>query len=394
MKLRKLMLVLVSAMAAGVAAAESMRLADPAVLATIRDDVPTPPRGFLPEERARWVLPDLSRMPLAPPTGPVDTPAEYERNDGLMIRWGSQNALLTEMAVPITTGEPDMTLHIVVADSNMQASASSTLQSAGANLSRVNFIIAPTNSVWMRDYGPRFVSDAGRRSIVDHVYNRPRPLDDALPGVVSNLWSEPKFDIPLSHGGGNFHLFDNGVAFMTTLIQNENPALSAQQIRDHYLQYQGLDLTLVPPLPASFDSTQHIDMWMLPAGRKRVILSQYPNTGGVYTTPRQVTEDVATQLGGQGYTVFRTPGWRGSNGAHYTYANSVILNRNVLLCRFTGFETENAQALATFQQAFPNRNIVQVDCSGIITLAGAIHCIVMHVPTAYFYFENFEDSPP
>lgn len=359
-------------------AAAELRLADPAYLATIRDDEATLPRGFAPEERVRWRLPDLSQMPLAPPGGSVDTPAEYERNAGLLIRWGSQNALLTEMAVAMTNNEPDMILYVVVS-SALQASATTTLANAGANLSRVQFIVGPSDSVWMRDYGPRYIAENGRRSMVDHVYNRPRPLDDAVPGLVAQQTGETKFDIPLTHGGGNFHLFADGSAYMTRLIVNENPGLSEQQIRDYYMVYQGLDVTLTDPLPASFDSTQHIDMWMLPADGDRVIVNEYPNTGGVYSVPRQVTEATATLLANRGKTVLRLPGWRASN-SHYTYANAVILNNTVLMCNFNGYTAENANALAIFQQAFPARTIVPVNCSTIISLAGAIHCIVMHMP--------------
>jgi agmatine/peptidylarginine deiminase len=78
-------------------------------------------------------------------------------------------------------------------------------------------------------------------------------------------------------------------------------------------------------------------------------------------------------------TVWRTPGFR-SNNTHYTYTNSVVINNLVLLCRFNGFDTQNAQARAVFEQAFEDKTIVQVDCSSIISLSGAIHCIVMHVP--------------
>lgn len=368
------------------AIAQALKRADPAYLATIEDDEPTLPRGFTPEERARWRLPDLSRVPLAPPPGTVDTPAEYERNAGLLIRWGAQNALLTEMAVAMTHNEPDMTLHVVVS-SGLQATAASTLANAGALMSRVRFIVGASDSVWIRDYGPRYIDDSGRRSMVDHVYNRPRPNDDLVPGLVAQQLGETRYDIPLTHGGGNFHLFADGSAYMTRLIVNENPGLSEQQIRDHYLAYQGLDLTLTDPLPASFDSTQHIDMWMLPADGDRVIVNEYPNTGGVYSVPRQVTEATAALLASRGKSVLRLGGWRASN-THYTYANAVILNRSVLMCNFNGYAAENANALAVFQQAFPTRTIVPVDCSSIISLSGAIHCIVMHMPAAGTLLRN------
>lgn len=363
---------------AGTTAASQLKLADPAYLATIQDDEPTLPRGFTPEERAHWRLPDLSRVPLAPPLGAVDTPAEYERNNGLLVTWGYQNALVTEMAVPATTGLRDFTLYVVVR-SDLQASATSTLANAGANMQRVQFIVGNTNNVWIRDYGPRYINDDGRRSMVDHVYNRNRPLDDAIPGVISQALNETKYDIPLTHGGGNFHLFEDGSAYMTRLIANENPSLSEQQIRDYYMAYQGLDVTLTDPLPASFDSTQHIDMWMLPADDGRVIVNEYPNTGGIYTVPRQVTENTAALLASRGKTVLRLGAWR-ANNTHYTYANAVVLNEIVLTCSFNGYAAENANAQAVLQQAFPTRTIVPVNCSTIIGLAGAIHCIVMHMP--------------
>ncbi len=359
-------------------AANTLRLADPAFLATIRDDEPTLPRGMTAFEQSVWRVPDLSRMPFAPPSGVVDTPSEFERNAGLMIRWGSQNALLTSMAVAITTGEPNFTLYVVVS-AGLQASAQSTLTGAGANMAQVQFVVANSNSVWIRDYGPRFIDDNGRRAIVDHIYNRPRPLDDAIPGVFATILGETRYELPLSHGGGNFHLFDDSSAYMTSLIVNENPGSTAQSVRDAFLAYQGLNLTITDPMPASFDSTQHIDMWMLPADDGRVIVNEYPNTGGVYATPRQVTEAVATQLSNAGKTVLRLGGFSVS-GVHYTYANAVILNSTVLACQFNGYPNENQNAIAVFQQAFPTRAIVPIDCSGIISLAGAIHCIVMHVP--------------
>jgi agmatine deiminase len=346
-----------------------------AVLDAIVDDETAPlPRSLSPQERASWRLP--SRLPAVPPAVPVRAQAEYESNDGLLIRWGSQNALLTEMTVGVTTLTQDARMFIVVSSTAQQATATTTLQGAGADLSQVSFIVAPTNSVWMRDYGPRFVDAAGSRAMIDHTYNRPRPLDDALPTALAQQWNEARFDLPLVHGGGNFHLFANRRAFMTELILAENPGSSAQQVRDLYQQYQGLDVTLVTPFPSSFDATQHIDMWVLPVDDDELIVSSYPSSVG---SPATIADAFTVAREAEGFIVHRTPGWSAA-GAHYTYANAVVINEIVLVCRFNGYPTENAAALATFQAAFEDRTVVSVDCSSIISLAGAIHCIVMHVP--------------
>src|SRR5690606_23189118 len=108
--------------------------------------------------------------------------------------------------------------------------------------------------------------------------------------------------------------------------------------------------------------------------------------GGV---PRQVTEATASLMASRGYTVFRTPGWRTGN-THFTYTNSVIVNQTVLVCQFNGYPTQNAQALAVFEEAMPYHDIVPIDCSDIIGSAGAIHCIVMHVPYPVLFRDTFD----
>ena len=123
-----------------------------------------------------------------------------------------------------------------------------------------------------------------------------------------------------------------------------------------------------------------------------MLISEYPDTGGVYAVPRQVSEATAQLMRDRGYEVLRIPGWRGSNGAHYTYANAVVMNSKVLICRFQGEDQRNAQALSTFQTAFPSRQVVTIDCSDIISAAGAIHCIVMHISTTgVVFYSGFED---
>ncbi|MEZ5460712.1 agmatine deiminase family protein [Dokdonella sp.] len=361
------------------------RRADPAVLAGITDDYAfSLPRGLAPGEinLPPAAVPDL---PFAPPTGTVRAEAEFEANEGIVVRWGTFNSLLTEMTVPLTTATPPSTVYVVVSSTSQQNSASSTLQSAGADIAHVRFVIAPTDSVWMRDYGPRFIIDSGRRAIVDHTYNRPRPNDNLIPIAFGNYLGEPVYAMPLIHGGGNFHLFADRDAYMTRLIVNENPGLTEQQIQDTYLDYQGLDLTLTDPFPQSFDSTQHIDMWMLPMANGKVLISEYDasESGGI---PKAVSDSTAQLMAGRGYTVFRTPGWS-SGGTHYTYANSVIVNDVVLICRFSGQTARNAQARATYEAAMPGYDVIDVDCSSIIQSAGAIHCIVMHVPDLLYRSE-------
>ena len=332
--------------------------------------------AFLTPEEERLPRPRVPASFRAPPTGQVYCPPEYAPAAGLFIAWEAYETILTEMTVKITQNDPNATVWVVVDSTSERTTATNTLTSAGAVMSRVSFIVRVTDTVWIRDYGPLFIYEDDARNIIDHVYNRPRPNDDAFNDYLATLWGVQQYDIPLIHGGGNFHLFGNGEAFMSSLILDENPGLSAQDVKDLYLAYQNLDLTIYTGFPSSFDSTRHIDMWMFPLGDYKVLIGQYqPATGQPYT----ISEGAVTDLLGRGYTVYLTPGWK--SGAHYTYTNAVILNNQCFISKFGGsYTAQDAQALAVFQSALPGYTIWQINCASIINAAGALHCIVMHVP--------------
>ncbi len=312
-----------------------------------------------------------------PPSGTIYCVPEYEPMEGLLIAWEGYTSLLTSLAVGITSGDPEAKVFVVVDSSSEQSSVYSTLSSAGADMSRVEFVVRTTNTVWIRDYGPRYIYEDGERAIIDHTYNRPRPNDNLLNDYLAQIWNQAQYDIPLAHGGGNFHLFSNGDAFMSRLILEENGGLSEQDVIDLYAAYQNVDLTIYPGFPSSYDSTKHIDMWMMPVGDFEIVIGEYsPSDGQPYT----ITENATADLIARGYTVHRTPGWQ-SGGTHYTYTNAVILNNQLFVSRFGGsWGSRDSQALAVYEQACPDHDITQLYSGDIIHAAGAMHCIVMHVP--------------
>jgi agmatine deiminase len=371
---------------------DNLRMADPVVLERLREQDrrnPGLPRYMTGEEKRIWQLPDLSApMPRNLPDYMfLRPPAEYEPNDAILMRWGWPEAVLTSMIVPITTGDSRARVMLVVSGPSQQASASNTLASAGANVDRIDFVQAPSDSVWIRDYGPRFASGDFQRIIIDHEYDRPRPQDNQIPGAIAGQLDIPLYELPLAQGGGNYHSFANGEAFITDTILHYNPSVTEQQVIDYFAALQGVDLTVLGSLGvdqnggtggAWYDGTGHLDMWFIPIDDDTVVIGQYDENewNGI---PHDVTEDAVTLMQSRGYNVIRTPGWR-SGGVHFTYTNTVIVNDLVIVCSFNGYPTENAQALAAFEQAFPDRTVIQVGCSGIIGSAGALHCIVKHKP--------------
>jgi len=316
------------------------------------------------------------------PTGPVRCAAEYEPMEGIMIAYEGSSGwllILRRMAEQITT-VGNANIYVMCDTAGEASSVQTAMANQGADPARVHTFVRSTNTIWMRDYGPRYIFEGGVRAIVDHTYNRPRPSDNAIPDFWAGLRGEPEYQIPLVHGGGNYHLDALGESATTRLINNENPGLTEGQIVQLWRDYQNLDTTMFNPFPTNVDSTQHIDMWMQIASDDTVVISDWPLQQG--STQDQICETAAADFAGRGFNVVRVPAVL-SGGTHYTFTNVVMCNDLILLPEYDNIAaTYSSQALATWQAAFPGKTVVQVDCDAIVTAAGVMHCIVMHVPAS------------
>jgi agmatine/peptidylarginine deiminase len=345
-------------------------------------------RGLTAAERA-WLRDHPIRVPEAAtpaPVGPVRCVAEYEPMEGLIVAWegpSGQTTILRDMIKEITTtnatAADNAVVYVVVDTVSEQTTVNNTLIPRGVNMARVKYVTRATDTIWLRDYGPRYVYQGDVRAITDHVYNRPRPNDDTLPSYFSTFKKHPYYEHTLVHGGGNFHLNALNKAYCTELILNENPSLTTAQVLGIWQNYQALDTHIFPPFPASVDSTQHIDMWMQVIGDNKVIIGDWDLNRG--STQDTVCNDAAAYMASQGYTVYRTPS-RSIGGVHYTYTNMVIVNKLVLLPTFTGVDaTTNTNAFNAVSAAFgPEYTIKQIGSDALATSAGVMHCIVQHLP--------------
>lgn len=354
------------------------------------------PRSMTPAEEAFTKLNPIQAVQLrggGAPVGLVRTPGEYEPAEGIMMAWEGSNAwksILAQMTREITTTGEAKAI-IFVDTSGELSSASSLVAAQGADMSRVQFELEQTDTIWARDYGPRYIflgsqpdGTGGVRAIVDHTYNRPRPNDNGVPSYWANERNEPYFLIPLVHGGGNYHLETGspaGIGHATELINNENPGLSEAQIIQLWSDYQNLDTTLYDPYPAFVDSTQHIDMWMIILDDDKVMISEWVNEPSASWAI--TSNNAAADFAARGFEVFRVPAVR-SGGTHYTYTNAVICNDLVLVPLYTSGAASpfNNDALAVWEAAYPDKTIVQINCQALVTAAGVMHCIVKHVPAA------------
>ncbi len=341
------------------------------------------PRGLTEAERAVIAGAPLVALESAgAPAGVVRAVAEYEPMEGILVAYEGPSAwlaILREMGRHITT-TGDANLYVVCDTASEAATARAAFIAAGADGSRVFTTVRRTDTIWIRDYGPRYIYENGIRAIVDHTYNRPRPFDN----LFSSFWGpergEAVYTIPLVHGGGNYHLDALGGGAATRLIVNENPGLTSGAIVDLWREFQGVETALFNPLPASVDATQHIDMWMQIVSDDAIVISDWPLEPG--SSWDATCDAAAASFAAAGWTVTRTPAVR-QGGTHYTFTNVVMCNDLVLIPEYDNIPAVySQQALAAWRGAVPDKTVVQVDCDGIVGASGVMHCIVMHVPAS------------
>lgn len=294
--------------------------------------------------------------------------------------------------VAALTGDPahDEIAYVVVPNASEQSAAELQFQAAGADLSKVQFITLHTNTVWIRDYGPHYIWQDGVRAVVDSHYYPGRPDDNFLPTLLADdVLHVPSYDIGLYYSGGNFQAGPNRTGFTTSLVHTDNPDLSDEFIAELYRTYQGIDtLYILPRLPAEVDLTGHLDMWFYLVDPGTVVIAEYPS--GSNPDAITITNETAAYMESVlGYEVIRVPGYVGPHGnfpqdVHYTYANAFRVNDRIFIPSYgqgdTAFLERDAQALAAWQAAAPEAEIIPIDCYDLIPGSGALHCMVKQVP--------------
>jgi agmatine/peptidylarginine deiminase len=302
----------------------------------------------------------------AAPPGVVRNPAEWEPSEGVLVRWplGIPISLVAEMS-------EDVMVTTIVANASQEQSASSAYTSGGVNMANVQFVHAPTNTIYTRDYGPWFIFDDLSLAIVDPIYNRPRPQDDVIPQVIGGEWGLDVFGMDLIHTGGN-HMSDGlGLSASTKLVYNENPGKTQAEIHQLMLDYLGNDYTVLEYIQSG--GIHHIDCWAKFLGPSTVLVKDVAPTDSTYDELNERAEFLSQQISPWGvpYTVLRVfcP-----SGTWYT--NSLILNDKVLVPLFGGSYDDDA--LLVYQQAMPGYEVLGY--SGSWASEDALHCRTMGVP--------------
>lgn len=337
-----------------------------------------------------------SNVITTPPIGSaIRTMSEWEEVQSLIITWTSYLSVHREIIKAVQNETP---IIIVCSDSN---TVKNNLNSYGVPLTNLSFLIAPFNSVWIRDYMANsvYTNNVDSLVLVDWVYNRPRPKDDTLARSLANHLNIPLHETSSSpynliNVGGNYMTDGFGNDFASNLVLDENPSYNSSQIDGVMNSFMGTSNYIkMNTLP--YDGIHHIDMHMKLLDEETLLIGEYPagtadgpqieanlqyilsNYNSVFGTPYKVVRIPMPPEPGYGYP---------PDSYYYTYANNSIVNKTILLPTYPVNSTTPSEydtvAIRIIKEAMPGYNVVGINTKSTISASGSLHCITHSVGVA------------
>ncbi len=333
----------------------------------------------------------------------VRLPAEWEPQDGVLLAWPHAQtdwAPILPRVEPVflqLTREISHFEQVVIATAGLSA-LHNKLQAAEIDMARVTLAEVAFDDTWCRDFGPVTTLVDGGPRLQDFVFNGwggkfSAALDN---GVTAELQRQGVFAAPLSTRsmvleGGSIESDGNGTLLTTTqclLNPNRNPDLTKDQIEAELRRQLGCQriLWLEHGHLLGDDTDAHVDTLARLAPDDTIVYVACDDPEDEhYPALRRMAEELAAfrTAAGSPYRLLPLP-WP---AARYdaegqrlpaTYANFLVINDAVLVPTYG--DTQDAQALATVGAAFPEREIIAIDCSAVIEQHGSLHCLTMQLP--------------
>ncbi len=274
------------------------------------------------------------------------------------------------------------------------------LRTAGAAMDRVSLVQIPTVDIWIRDYGPTFVtreSGANRVAANRWVFNawgekyEAWLKDDSVASQVAEFLKVPLFESGLVLEGGSIEVNGRGACLSTEqclLNPNRNPDRTHGEIEQSLLDHLGITHLIWLGHGVSGDDTDgHIDNLARFVNPTTVICAvEKDSKDENYTALQENYERLqgATDQDGEKIEVvpIPLPGPVKEDGIRLpaSYANFYIANGSVLVPVYD--HPNDSRALGILGSLFPDRKIVGIPCTALVYGLGAIHCMTQQEPAA------------
>jgi agmatine deiminase len=339
-------------------------------------------------------------------------PAEWEPHAATWLAWPHRRTdwpgrfepipwVYAEIIRTLTRHEK---VFLIVRGRQMLDRLTTTLQSAGVDLTTVDGFIHPTDRSWVRDSGPIFVvNDSGERAVLDWHFNAWAKYpdwtrDDRLPTFVAEQhglrsWQPRVRGWRVVLEGGSIDVNGQGLMLTTeecllSKTQARNPPLDRADYEQLFADYLGVKKVLWLGSGIAGDDTHgHVDDLARFVNPRTVVTVVEKNPDDVNYRPLQDNLDRLkgmTDLDGGKLEVVTLPmpaplvfdGTR----LPASYANFYIANGVVIVPTFN--DPADRVALGTLAELFPDREVVGIHCVELVWGFGTLHCMTQQEPAS------------
>jgi agmatine deiminase len=335
-------------------------------------------------------------------------PAEWHPQSAIQLTWPHENSDWNYLLDEVTSCFVNIAkkiinyqnLVIICKDSNLvKSQLGDIVKSEG----KIQFVEISSNDTWARDHGGISVYINGERKVYDFTFNG---WGMKFAANQDNQITKKLFDKGIfSHKverinkknfaleGGALESDGKGTLLTTTeclLSPNRNSFLNQEEIEDFLKNHLGLEriLWLDHGYLAGDDTDSHIDTLARFCDEHTIA---YVKCDDKTDEHFEALKNMESQLksfvdnDGKPYKLIPLPMAQkveiDGERLPATYANFLIMNKAVLVPVY-GSELDQ-EALEQVQKAFPEKEIVGINCLTLIKQHGSLHCVTMQYPEGF-----------
>jgi agmatine deiminase len=333
-------------------------------------------------------------------------PAEWSPHRATWLSWPNNRETWPDhlervrdvWAAMIRALSPREHVYLLVNDEEVRGQAAARLEAAGAAMSNVSLPIISTVDVWMRDYGPTFVTRERKEAPLafnDWIFNGwggkypAYELDDRVAEEIALMLNVPVFRQAVVLEGGSIEVNGNGSCMTSEqclLNPNRNPQLARPDI-ERLLQ-DSLGVSQIIWLEdgiAGDDTDGHIDDIARFVAPTTIVCALEENPRDENYRPLQRNYErllAARDPRGEKFMIVPLPCpapvvYAGTR-LPASYANFYIANGAVLVPVFGDAKDETA--LGILRELFPRHEVLGFPCNEVVSGLGAIHCVTQQEP--------------
>ncbi|WP_291854990.1 agmatine deiminase family protein [Marinilabilia sp.] len=329
-------------------------------------------------------------------------PAEWANQDGVLLAWPHINTDWADMLdeaqscfIQIINAIAAFEKVIVLIPEN------ETLpQEQFGNKKQIHFVEYLTNDTWARDFGPLFVKQNNALIGLDYKFNgwglKFSADRDNL--ITTRLFEKGIFNSEVAREnhlsfvleGGSIESDGEGTLLTTTeclMSPNRNGSMSKENIETELKRSFGAKrvLWLDYGYLSGDDTDSHVDTLARFCNADTIAYVKCANAKDEHFPALKKMEEQLRSFKTSEknrYNLVPLPMadaiYDGEHRLPATYANFLILNKAVLVPFYNSSKDE--EAINILAKAFPERQIIGIDCRPLIKQNGSLHCVTMQLP--------------